>query len=60
MCREPARWSIQQPQGFELADLSLVLSSGDDLVGVLFRVLKSQAADREIGEFIIVPRSHPR
>ena len=29
-------------------------------VGVLFRAVKSQAADREIGELIIVPRAHPR
>jgi hypothetical protein len=38
-----------------------VLSStgGNDLVGVLFRVVKSQAADREIDDFITVPRSRP-
>jgi hypothetical protein len=32
---------------------------GDDLVGVLFRVVKSQAADREIDDFMTVPRSRP-
>jgi hypothetical protein len=36
--------------------LGLVVEGGDDLVGVLFRVVKSQAADREI-EFMTVPRS---
>jgi hypothetical protein len=30
---------------------------GDDLVGVRFRVVKSQAADREIDDFMTVPRS---
>lgn len=28
-------------------------------VGVLFRVVKSQAADREIDDFMTVPRSRP-
>ena len=47
--------------GFELADhsLGLVVEGGEDLVGVLFRVVKSQAADREIDDFITVPRSRP-
>jgi hypothetical protein len=47
--------------GFELADHSLgfVVEGGDDLVGVLFRVVKSQAADREIDDFMTVPRSRP-
>jgi len=47
--------------GFELADhsLGLVVEGGDDLVGVLFRVVKNQAADREIDDFITVPRSRP-
>ena len=47
--------------GFELADhsLGLVVEGGDDLVGVLFRVVKSQAADREIDDFMIVARSQP-
>jgi len=47
--------------GFELADhsLGLVVEDDDDLVGVLFRVVKSQAADREIDDFMIVPRSRP-
>jgi hypothetical protein len=31
----------------------------DDLVGVRFRVGKSQAAGREIGDFMTVPRSRP-
>jgi hypothetical protein len=45
----------------ELADhsLGLVVEGGDDLVGVLFRVMKSQAADREIDDFMTVPRSRP-
>ena len=47
--------------GFELADhsLGLVVEDDDDLVGVLFRVVKSQAADREIDNVMIVPRSRP-
>jgi hypothetical protein len=31
----------------------------EDRVGVLFRVVKSQAADREIDDFMTVPRSRP-
>jgi hypothetical protein len=47
--------------GFELADhsLGLVVEGGEDLVGVLFRVVKGQAADREIDDFMTVPRSRP-
>ena len=47
--------------GFELADhsLGLVVEGGDDLVGVLFLVVKSQAADGEIDDFMTVPRSRP-
>jgi hypothetical protein len=47
--------------GFELADhsLGLVVGGGDDLVGVLFRVVESQVADREIDDFMTVPRSRP-
>lgn len=47
--------------GFELADhsLGLVVEGGEDLVGVLFRVVKSQAAEREIDDFMTVPRSRP-
>src|SRR5450432_283258 len=47
--------------GFELADhsLGLVVEGGEDLVGVLFRVVKSQADDREIDDFMTVPRSCP-
>ena len=37
----------------------LVVQGGEDLVGVLFRVVKSQAADREIDDFMTVPRSRP-
>ncbi len=46
---------------FELADhsLGLVVEGGEDLVGVLVRVVKSQAADREIDDFMTVPRSRP-
>jgi hypothetical protein len=46
---------------FELADHSpgLVVEGGDDLVGVLFRVVVSQAADRGIDDFMTVPRSRP-
>ena len=45
--------------GFELAghSLGLVVEGGDDLDGVLFRVVKSQAA--EIDDFMTVPRSRP-
>ena len=39
--------------------LGLVVENDDDLVGVLFRVVKSRAADREIDDFMTVPRSHP-
>jgi hypothetical protein len=39
--------------------LGLVVEGGDDLVGILFRVVKSQAADREIDAFKTVPRSRP-
>ena len=39
--------------------LGLVVEGGDDLVGVRFRVVKSQAADREIDDFMTVPRSRP-
>ena len=45
--------------GFELADhssLGLVVEGGEE---VLFRVVKSQAADREIDDFMTVPRSRP-
>jgi hypothetical protein len=47
--------------GLRLADhsLGLVVEGGEDLVGVLFRVVKSQAADREIDDFMTVPRSRP-
>ena len=47
--------------GFELADhsLGLVVEGGEDLVGVLFRVVTNQAADREIDDFMTVPRSRP-
>jgi hypothetical protein len=45
----------------ELADhsLGLVVESGDNLVGVLFCVAKSPAAEREIDDFMTVPRSLP-
>jgi hypothetical protein len=36
-----------------------VVEDDADLVGVLFRVVKSQAADREIDNVMIVPRSRP-
>jgi hypothetical protein len=47
--------------GFELADhsLGLVVEGGDDFGGVFVRVVKSQAADREIDDFMTVPRSRP-
>ena len=47
--------------GFELADhsLGLVVEGVEDRVGVLFRVVKIQAADREIDDFMTVPRSRP-
>jgi hypothetical protein len=45
----------------ELADhsLGLVVEGGDNLIGVLFHVVKSHAADREIDDFMTVPRSRP-
>jgi hypothetical protein len=47
--------------GFELADhsLSLAVEGGEDLVGVLFSPVKSRTADREIDDFMAVPRSRP-
>jgi hypothetical protein len=47
--------------GFELADhsLGLAVEGGDDLVRVLFRVVKSQAADHEIDDVMTLPRSRP-
>ena len=47
--------------GFELADhsIGLVVEGGEDLARVLFRVVKSPAADREIDDFMTVPRSRP-
>jgi len=46
--------------GFELADQSLdLVVEDDDPVGVLFRVVKSQAADREMDDVMTVPRSRP-
>ena len=39
--------------------LGFVFEGGSDLVGVLFRAVKSQAADREIDDFMTVPRSRP-
>jgi hypothetical protein len=47
--------------GFELADhsLGLAVEGGDDLVGVFYRVVKNQAADREIDDFMTVPRPCP-
>jgi hypothetical protein len=47
--------------GFELSahSLGLVVEGGAGLVGVLFRVVKSQATDREIDNFMTVPRSRP-
>jgi hypothetical protein len=37
-----------------------VVEGGDDLDGVLFRVVKSHAADREIDDFMSAPRSTRR
>jgi hypothetical protein len=37
----------------------LVVEGGDDLVGVLLHVVKSQVADREIDDFMTVLRSRP-
>jgi len=53
--------TLQLMLRFELADhsLGLVVEGGDDLVRVLFRVVESQAADREIDDFMTVPRSRP-
>ena len=41
------------------APAAVTTTRSDDLVGVLFRVVKSQAADREIDDFMTVPRSRP-
>jgi hypothetical protein len=47
--------------GFELADhrIGLVVVCGDDLGGLLFRVVKRPAADPEIDDFMTDPRSRP-
>jgi hypothetical protein len=37
----------------------LVRTAKKNLVGALFRVVKSQAADHEIDDFMTVPRSRP-
>ena len=43
------------------SDLTLnAVTAVKGLVGILFRVAKSQAADHEIDEFMIAPRSRPR
>src|SRR5262245_10793229 len=39
--------------------LGHVVEADDDLVGFLFRVAKSQAADHELDAFMTLPRSHP-
>jgi hypothetical protein len=41
------------------APSSQAAAGGEDLIGVLFRVVKSQAADRETDDFMTVPRSRP-
>jgi hypothetical protein len=38
--------------------LALVVQVGEDLVGVLFRIVKSLAY-REVDDFMTVPRSRP-
>jgi hypothetical protein len=47
------QWSVEEGR------IGLVVEGGDDLDEVLFRVVKSQAADREIDDFMTVPRSRP-
>jgi hypothetical protein len=46
---------------FDLADhrLGPFVEGGNDLIGVLFRAVKSHAADHEIDDFMTGPRSHP-
>ena len=41
------------------SSLGLVVKGGEDFVGVLVRVMKSQATDREIDDVMTVPRSRP-
>ena len=41
------------------SSLGLVVEGGKDFVGVLVRVVKSQATDRENDDFMTVPRSRP-
>jgi hypothetical protein len=53
--------SLLDPVLRRLAEcVDLVVEGGDDLDGVLFRVVNSQAADREIDDFMTLPRSRPR
>jgi hypothetical protein len=56
LCRSEHRGKISPCADHSLG---LVVEGGDDLVGVFFRVVKSQAADREIDDFMILPRSLP-
>ena len=57
----PQRTARLPVLGLELADhsLGLVVGGGNDLVGVLFRVGRNPAADREIDDFMTVRRSRP-
>ena len=47
--------------GFQPADhrRGLADEGGEDLVGILLRVLTRQTPDREIDDFMTVPRSRP-
>jgi hypothetical protein len=46
-------------QRFRAGPQSTRALGGDDLVEVLFRIVKSQAAGRETDDFMTVPRSRP-
>jgi hypothetical protein len=61
--RTPKRRNTRRPnfsRSFRSAPFAACLGEGGgDLVGVLFRVVKSQAVYREIDDFMTVPRSRP-
>jgi hypothetical protein len=54
------RFNVDLSAGSADHCLGRVVEGGEDLVGVLLRVVESQADDRKIDDFMTVPRSRPR
>jgi hypothetical protein len=50
---------VELERGVDLRSRFPELPRRGEVRGVLFRVVKSQAADREIDDFMTVPRSRP-